>query len=99
MGPFPRGGLLGGAALTSYMQHLVLYEPGLGLVYPAGSIEAVEKALAAGDREADIRLVFVGILEMTEEDVDAQRASPLWPVRLASAPRLPRECRAEEGWV
>jgi pimeloyl-ACP methyl ester carboxylesterase len=93
------GCAMGGAALTNNVHHLVLYEPGLGLKYPAGTIEAVEEALAAGDREAAIRLVFVGILEMTGEEVDALRASPLWPVRLASAPLLPRECRAEEGWV
>ena len=90
---------MGGAVLTTNVRHLVLYEPGLGLAYPAGSIDAVEEALAAGDRDVAILLVFVGILEMTQEEVDALRASPLWPVRLASAPLLPRECRAEEGWV
>jgi pimeloyl-ACP methyl ester carboxylesterase len=90
---------MGGAALTNNVHHLVLYEPSLGLRYPAGSVEAVEEALAAGDRAAAIVLVFVGILEMTEEEVDALRSSPLWPVRLAAAPTVPRECRAEEGWV
>jgi pimeloyl-ACP methyl ester carboxylesterase len=90
---------MGGAALTGNVHHLVLYEPGLGLTYPAGSIEAVERALGAGDREAAIRLVFVEIMEMSEEEVDAMRASPLWPVRLAAAPTVPRECRVEEGWV
>jgi pimeloyl-ACP methyl ester carboxylesterase len=83
---------------TAPASHL-LYEPGLGLTYPAGSIEAVEQALAAGDRGAAIRLVFVGVMEMTEDEVDAMRASPLWPVRLAAAPTVPRECRVEEGWA
>jgi hypothetical protein len=36
---------------------------------------------------------------MTEAEVETFRASPLWPVRLASAPTVPRECRAEESWV
>ncbi|HEX2064311.1 MAG TPA: alpha/beta hydrolase [Acidimicrobiales bacterium] len=90
---------MGGAALTGDVGHLVLYEPSLGLVYPPGSVEAVEEALAAGDNEAAIRLVFVGILEMTEEQVGAMRRRPLWPVRVATAPTVPRECRAEEGWV
>ncbi len=90
---------MGGAALTSNVARLLLYEPSLGLTYPAGSIEAVEQALAAGDRQAGIRLVFVGIMEMSEEEVDAMRASPLWPVRLAAAPTVPRECRVEEGWA
>jgi hypothetical protein len=42
---------MGGAALTAGVHHLVLYEPGLGIAYPAGSIAAVEAALAAGDPE------------------------------------------------
>jgi pimeloyl-ACP methyl ester carboxylesterase len=90
---------MGGAALTDNVSHLLLYEPSLGLRYPTGSIEAVERALEAGDREAAIRLVFVGILEMTEEEVEQMRATPLWPVRLASAPTVPRECRVEEDWT
>lgn len=36
---------------------------------------------------------------MSEEEVEEMRASPLWPVRLASAPTVPRECRVEEGWA
>ena len=43
--------------------------------------------------------MLVDILEMTEEEIDAFRASPLWPVRLAAAPTIPRECHAEEDWV
>ncbi len=37
---------------TPLVDHLVLYEPSLGLRYPAGSIEAVKEAVAAGDMEA-----------------------------------------------
>jgi pimeloyl-ACP methyl ester carboxylesterase len=83
----------------THVHHLLLYEPSLGLRYPPRSIEAVEQALAAGDREAAIRLVFVGIMEMSEQEVEEMRASPLWPVRLASAPTVPRECRVEEDWA
>jgi pimeloyl-ACP methyl ester carboxylesterase len=36
---------------------------------------------------------------MSGEEIDAIRSSPLWPVRLAAAPTVPRECRVEEGWV
>jgi hypothetical protein len=88
---------MGGAALTSDVGHLLLYEPSLWLSYPTGSIEAVEQALAAGDREAAIRLVVGGIFEMSEEAVEEMRGSPLWPVRLASAPTVPRECLLGEG--
>lgn len=93
------GCAMGGAARTSDVGRLVLYEPGLGIAYPAGSIEEVEAAVAAGDMEAAVVAVLLGILEMTVEDVDALRASPRWPVLLAAGPTVPRECRVERGWV
>jgi pimeloyl-ACP methyl ester carboxylesterase len=90
---------MGGATLTDSVHHLVLYEPSLGLPYPPGSIDRIEAALAKGDRDEAIVAVLVDILAMTDDEIDALRASPLWPVRLAAAPTIPRECRAEEGWV
>lgn len=95
------GCAMGAAALTENVHHLVLYEPGLGLQYPPGSIEAVEEAVAAGDPDRAVVRIFVDILEMTDEEVDALRASttPSWPTRIAAAPTLPRECRVEERWV
>jgi pimeloyl-ACP methyl ester carboxylesterase len=90
---------MGGAALTTNVHHLVLYEPSLGIPYPPGSIDGIEAALANGDHDAAIATVLVDILEMTADEIDVYRSSPLWPVRLAAAPTIPRECRAEEGWV
>jgi pimeloyl-ACP methyl ester carboxylesterase len=92
------GCAMGAAVLASNIHHLILYEPGLGLAYPSGSIEAIEEALGAGDREAAIFMAF-GALDLTEDERDAMRSSPMWPVRLASAPTLPRECRTEESWT
>ena len=93
------GCAMGGAARTRNVHHLVLYEPSLGLGYPTGSIDRIEAALAAGDREAAITAVLVDVLEMTEDEIDAFRSSPLWPTRLAAAHTVPRECRAEETWI
>ena len=90
---------IGGATLTDNIHHLVIYEPSLGLPYPPGSIERIEAALARGDRDAAIVAVLVDILEMTDEEIDAFRANPLWPVRLAAAPTIPRECHAEQDWA
>lgn len=90
---------MGGAALTRNISHLLLYEPSLGLTYPAGWIETVERALAAGDDEAAIVMVFRDVLEFTEEQINAMRAGPEWPGRVATAPTEVREARAEEGWV
>jgi pimeloyl-ACP methyl ester carboxylesterase len=90
---------MGGGTLTQAVHHVVLYEPSLGLTYPPGSIERIEAALDRGDREEAIVEVLAGILEMTEEEIDALRASPLWPTRLAAAHTVPRECRAEQSWT
>jgi hypothetical protein len=48
------GCALGGAALTGAVHRLVLYEPGLGIPYPAGSIEAVE-LLAGAESHAALK--------------------------------------------
>jgi len=90
---------MGGAALTANVARLVLYEPSLGLSYPPGSIEAVEAALAAGDRDAAIVGVLAGLLGMSDEEIAAMRESPTWSQRLADAGTVPRECRVEQGWV
>lgn len=90
---------MGAAALTLSVHRLVLYEPGLGTVYPAGSIEAVEEAVAAGDMEAAATSLLVGIMDMTEDEVGFLQSSPLWPVLLPIVPTVPRELRAEAAWV
>ena len=90
LGPLLRRQLRDGRRrLTANVSHLVLYEPSLGLPYPPGSIERIEAAFAEGDHDAAIAVVLVDILEMTEDEIDGYRASPLWPVRLAAAPRSP----------
>jgi pimeloyl-ACP methyl ester carboxylesterase len=90
---------MGGAARTANVHHLVLYEPSLGIPYPPGSIDSIDAALARGDHDAAIVTALVDILEMSASDVATLRASPLWPVRLAAAPTIPRECHVEEDWV
>jgi pimeloyl-ACP methyl ester carboxylesterase len=93
---------MGAATLTDNLSHLVLYEPGLGFD-DAGDldqkIEAVENAVAAGDMEAALVAALVGIVEVSDEELAFVRASPAWPARLAAVPVLPRELRAEVGWV
>ena len=90
---------MGGATLTSNAHHLVLYEPSLGLAYPPGLIETIEKAVAAGDRDAAIRAALVDTGALTEEEFEALRGSARWPKLIAAAPTLPRECRVENDWV
>jgi pimeloyl-ACP methyl ester carboxylesterase len=90
---------MGGATRAADVRRLVLYEPSFGLAYPSGSIEAIEAAVAAGNREAAIRAALVDTGVMTDEELDAFKAGPRWPKLLAAAPTLPRECRVEDGWT
>ena len=90
---------MGGAALTPNVRHLILYEPSFGLTYPPGSVDAIESAVANGDRESAIRSAFVDTGAMTDDEFEALKAGPRWPTILAVAPTLPRECRVEDSWV
>ena len=90
---------MGGAALSANVGHLVLYEPSMGIPYPRARSRRIEAALARGDNDAAITTVLVDLLELSAEEMDGFRASPLWPTRLAAAHTIPRECRAEEDWV
>jgi alpha-beta hydrolase superfamily lysophospholipase len=82
------GCAMGAATLTRNIHRLLLYEPGLGLAYPAGAIQAIAAALATGDREAAIFIAF-GALDLTEDERDAMRSSPCGQC----ASRPPRLCR------
>ncbi|WP_203453516.1 alpha/beta fold hydrolase [Jiangella aurantiaca] len=93
------GCAMGAAARTGNVSHLVLYEPGLGLTYPAGWIEAVERVVAAGDYENAVVMLFRDILGFSEEQIEARRGDPEWPGRVATAPTIAREARAEQEWV
>jgi pimeloyl-ACP methyl ester carboxylesterase len=77
---------MGAATLTDRVSHVVLYEPSLGLRYPPGSIDAVDRALATGDHERVLTEVLENVLELSTEDIGEMRATPTWPMRLATAP-------------
>lgn len=93
------GCAMGAAALTDSVSRVVLYEPGLGIAYPPGWLEAQEEALAAADAERVIRAVLMDVLEMSEDDVETRRASPQWPAYLSAAATVLREARTEHTWV
>lgn len=90
---------MGGANLSPAVGHLILYEPCLGVAYPPGSLEAAEAALGEGDRETAVVRFLGDALEMSEDEIDALRATARWPVLLAGAHTAPRETRVEESWV
>jgi pimeloyl-ACP methyl ester carboxylesterase len=93
------GCAMGGATRSDHVAHLVLYEPGLGIPYPPGWIEANQARLAAGEAEAVIVAVLRDILGMTDGDIDATRAAGGWSELLAAGTTVLREARVEDSWV
>lgn len=96
---FGAGCAMGAAALTGNVSHLVIYEPGLGLQYRAGWIDQVEQLVADGDLETTIVMVLRDLLEFTDEQIEQRRAEPQWAGRVATAPTVAREARAEQEWT
>jgi pimeloyl-ACP methyl ester carboxylesterase len=89
----------GGAALTSNVRRLVLYEgwppvhPDV-LALPPGLEERLDALLGEGSREAVIETFFREFLKMPEEQLSAFRAQPAWQNRVAAAHTITRELRA-----
>ena len=90
---------IGAAALSRNISHLVLYEPSLGLPYPIGWVDQVERVVADGGHEEAIVMVLRDLLEFTDEQIEERRAEPEWAGRVATAPTVAREARAEEEWT
>lgn len=99
------GGLcvLEAALLTPHLRRLIVYEPsplpvpGESL-YPAGVIDRLQALLEAGDRENVVITVFRDLLRMSDEELEAIKASPRFPAWVAAAHTVPRETRAEEDY-
>lgn len=92
---------LGASLLTQSIRRLVVYEgapvpPGMSY-RPPGLVEAVRAALDRGDKEAALTTFLAGIVGMSEAALDAYRADPVWPARVAAAHTILREIEAEAG--
>jgi pimeloyl-ACP methyl ester carboxylesterase len=88
---------LGAARDLPLLRALVLYEPSLGQRQPPGSLDRMEKRIAAGDYEG--ALVEMGrAVGLTEEQIAERRAAPNWSQRVATVPTAVRESRIEEDW-
>jgi pimeloyl-ACP methyl ester carboxylesterase len=92
---------LGASLLTARLRRVVVYEgapvpPGMSY-RPNGLVESVQSALARGDNEAALTTFLAGIVGMSEAELDAYRANPVWPARVAAAHTILREVEAEAG--
>jgi pimeloyl-ACP methyl ester carboxylesterase len=91
------------ALLASGIGKLVLYE-GVPLsgaeLYPLGLIERIEERLAAGHREGALLTMLRELVHMPPQEIELLRAQTVaWEQRLANAPTVPRELRAEANYV
>jgi pimeloyl-ACP methyl ester carboxylesterase len=98
------GGIVafGAATLTSNIRRLVLYEgwpvpdPEV-YALPPGLEDRLDALLAAGDRDTVVETLFRELELMSDEDMQALKAAPSWPGRVAAAHTIGREVRAETG--
>ncbi len=96
------GGLcaFGAARLTSNVGRLVLYEgwpvpDPAAILGPDGVMDRVAELLASGDDEAALASFYREVVGMSDDFLEALRASPRWPERVAAAPTIPREVAAQ----
>jgi pimeloyl-ACP methyl ester carboxylesterase len=96
------GGIVafGAATLTPSIRRLVLYEgwpvpdPEV-FALPAGLEARMDRLLGDGDRDGVVELLFRELEDMSDEDMDAFKAAPSWPGRVAAAHTITREIRGE----
>jgi pimeloyl-ACP methyl ester carboxylesterase len=90
---------LGASLLTPAIRRAVVYEGApvpSGMTYrPEGLVEAVRSALGRGDDEGALTTFLAGIVGMSDAELDAYRANPVWPARVAAAHTILREIEAE----
>jgi pimeloyl-ACP methyl ester carboxylesterase len=96
------GGLVaaGAAGRLPRLERLVLYEPPMGGVLADEAwIERFETQLEGGNRPAAVREFLRDIGGYSASEIDAMQETVAWPRRLAVAPTVPRELRAERDLV
>ena len=98
------GGLcaLEAARRAANVRRLVLYE---GVYrrgsdnYPPGLVERLEGLLGAGDVEGMLVAMLRELVQMPPKEIELLRSQrDAWAVRLANAPTVPRELRADAGF-
>ncbi|WP_370971054.1 alpha/beta fold hydrolase [Amycolatopsis sp. cg9] len=86
--------------LTNAVSRLVAYEP--PRPEPGGPVvgpDARARMRAAEDPEEILEIFLREALRLAPEAVEAMRATPVWPARVAAAPTIPRELDAVEAVV
>ncbi len=80
---------------------LILYEPPLpvgSLLLPHAVREELTRLVSIGDREGALLHFFRQVVGMSEGELQALKAHPVWPARLAAAHTIAREADEEERY-
>jgi pimeloyl-ACP methyl ester carboxylesterase len=86
----------GAAGRLGGLTRLVLYEPPMGGVLADDAwLDRFEADLAAGAPEVAVRRFLHDIGGYSHVEIDVMEGTPAWERRLAAAPTVPRELRAE----
>jgi pimeloyl-ACP methyl ester carboxylesterase len=96
------GGLVaaGAAARLDGLPALVLYEAPMGGVLADEPWTArFEANVEAGDRDTAMRDFMSDVGGYTDAEIEAMQGTPAWQARLAAAPTVPRELRAENAYA
>lgn len=90
---------LGAALRTSNVRRLVIYESAPaapGRPYAQSGLAEELAALRAAGRPDELYATFLRrVVGMTDADIAAYRAEPVWPARVAAAPTIVRELAVE----
>jgi pimeloyl-ACP methyl ester carboxylesterase len=90
---------LGAALLTDRIARVICYEgaptPSGVTYHPAGLDRDLQAHLAAGDPAALLSTFMARVVGMSDAELAAYRADPVWPLRVAAAPTIVRELDAE----
>lgn len=83
------------AQRTDRLRRLVLYEPPIGVTEKRA--RSLDQLVERGDMDGALEAFLRGA-GTPDDQLQAIRSSPAWPVLLDAIPRLPRELHAAAGW-
>ena len=95
---------LGAAFRTDTISKLVLYEPPIPIPvgttgWPPDTLPKIEALLEAGEREGAALTFAREVAQLAEEEIAGVRSTSAWQTILDSAPTIPYEVRAIEGYA
>jgi pimeloyl-ACP methyl ester carboxylesterase len=87
---------LHGALLTPSVRRLVIYEPPLGgpELAPPAVLDRIELLVASGDRDGAALVFIHEVVGVPGSEVEHQRASPTWSLRMDGVHAVPTGLRA-----